>query len=87
MQRVNEFVFYELAMKIHALTEVDSPLKYGAVWLDWWHAREAVDEIYRQRSLNFTTPSAWRLYQAITAIVPKDWNQVIAKLPTKPSQR
>jgi hypothetical protein len=83
MQRVNEFVFYELAIKVHKLTEVGNAVKYGAVWWDWWEARAAVDEIYRQRPLNFTSPVAIRLYQALTAVVPVDWNQAVGKLPVQ----
>lgn len=73
MQRVNEFVFYELAIQVHKLTEVPNTVKYSAIWWDWWQARSAVDEIYRQRPLNFTNPVAVRLYTAITNVVPTDW--------------
>lgn len=83
MQRVNEFAFYELALKIHGLTEVDDSqsVKYSAIWLHWSNARDAVNEIYRQRPLNFTTPAANALYRAITEVVPEKWEDMIAKLP------
>lgn len=81
MQRVNEFVFYELAVKVHSLTEIQNEVTYSAVWWRWAAAREALDEIYRQRPLNFTTTVALRLYNAITAVVPKGWEEQIAKLP------
>src|ERR1017187_10324303 len=83
MQRVTEFVFYELAVKIHPLTELSDSLKFSEIWLSWWNAREALDEIYRQRPLNFVTPISLRLYQAITAVVPTKWDDVIAKYPRK----
>lgn len=83
MQRVNEFVFYELAVKVHGLTEIPNSIKYSDVWFDWAQSREALDEIYRQRALNFVTPVAWRLYQAINAVVPKDLNDQVAKLPAE----
>jgi hypothetical protein len=83
VQRVTEFVFYELAVKIHPLTELRDDLKYSQVWLDWWNAREALDEIYRQRPLNFVTPISLRMYQAITAVVPQQWDDMVAKFPRK----
>src|SRR5260370_40876983 len=83
MQRVNEFVFYELAVQIHQLTELRLETKYSEVWYQWSQSRDALDEIYRQRPLNFTTPVALRLYNAITAVVPKEWDAMVAKFPKK----
>src|SRR5258708_37989296 len=40
MQRVNEFVFYELAIKLHALAELPNPLHVGYIWLRLWNARQ-----------------------------------------------
>lgn len=82
MQRVNEFVFYELAIKVHAMTDLTfDPIKYSDYFLNFWHARQSVDEIYRQRPLHFVTPVALRLYNAISAIVPVDWDQAVAAYP------
>jgi len=82
MQRVNEFVFYELAIKVHAMTDLTfEPIKYSDYFLNFWHARQSVDEIYRQRPLHFVTPVALRFYNAISAIVPVDWEQAITAYP------
>lgn len=83
MQRVNEFVFYELALKVHQLTELSEnrQYKYSEVWFTWSSARDALDEIYRQRPLNFTTPVARTLYQAITDVIPEKWEEIISKIP------
>jgi len=81
MQRVSEFVFYELAIKVHKLTEVVNQVKYSQVWAEWADARDALDEIYRQRPLNFTGPAAYKLYQLINGVVPQDFNAMIAKVP------
>jgi hypothetical protein len=84
MQRVNEFVFYELAIKVHSLAELTyDPIKYSTSWYMLWQARISLDEIYKQRSLNFTTPAALRLYNAISAIVPLSWDELTATLQTK----
>lgn len=84
MQRVNEFVFYELAIKVHSLVDLSfDPLKYSESWLLFWNARLSVDEIYNQRALNFTTPAALRLYNAISAIVPVKWEDLMASFPAK----
>jgi len=83
MQRVNEFVFYELALKVHQLTELvdGQEYKYSDVWLLWSNARDALDEIYRQRPLSFTTPVATKLYQAINHVIPEKWEEMISKIP------
>lgn len=82
MQRVNEFVFYELAIKVHAMTELSyDSLKYSDCFMQLWSARQSVDEIYNQRPLNFTTPVALRLYNALTAVVPSSWDEAVAKYP------
>jgi hypothetical protein len=85
MQRVSEFAFYELAVKVHQLTEIPDQLKYSAIWWTWWQAREALDAIYQQRPLSFTASTAYRLYQAISAVVPEAWDQTTTKLA--PSER
>ncbi|HWH56665.1 MAG TPA: hypothetical protein VN682_03485 [Terriglobales bacterium] len=79
MQRVNEFVFYELAVKVHSLTLIASEsFKYTENWSRLWDARESVDQLYAQRALNFTTPAATRLYNAISAILPKNFDEVMS---------
>ncbi len=87
MQRVNEFVFYELAIKVHSLAELAyEPIKYSASWLMFWNARLSIDEIYRQRPLNFTTQAALRLYRAITAIIPDNWDDLMATFPARTAE-
>ena len=87
MQRVNEFVFYELAIKVHSLAElINEPIKYSTYWYIFWQARLSLDEIYKQRSLNFTTPAAFRLYKAITAIIPVNWDELWAIYQTKTAE-
>lgn len=83
MQRVNEFVFYELALKVHKLTEIPNEVKYSLVWNDWAVARDGLDEIYRQRPLNFSTPVATKLYQKISEVIPTKFEDMIAKLPAE----
>jgi hypothetical protein len=82
MQRVNEFVFYELAIKVHRLTEIPNTVKYSQIWSEWSDARDALDEIYRQRPLAFTTPTASKLYRHISEVIPAELNEMIAKIPT-----
>lgn len=86
MQRVNEFDFYELAIKVHSMADFGvEPVKLSEHWSELWNARQSVDQIYRQRPLNFTTPAALRLYRAITTIVPEKWDEFISKFP-KPGE-
>jgi len=78
MLRVNEFHFYELAIKVHGLTELSSPVRFSESWLQLWYARESVKEIHQQRALSFSVPAASRLYSAITSVVPETMEQVFA---------
>jgi hypothetical protein len=81
MQRVNEFVFYDLAVKLHKFTELQDGLKFSAIWSDWWDAREALNEIFRLRPMNFTLSTATDLYALITEVVPAKWEEVLDKFP------
>jgi len=84
MQRVNEFVFYELAIKVHSLVDLSNePMKFSESWSLFWEARLSIDEIYRQRPLNFTTQAALRLYRALTEIVPEKWEDITAEFTAR----
>lgn len=87
MQRVNEFSFYELASRIHPLTEINGDLLLSSVWLEWWNARLAVDAIFSERPLSVCASAALELQQAISAIVPEKWehlNQALSATDQKP---
>jgi hypothetical protein len=45
-------------------------------------SERGIGRYFRQRPLNFSTPIAATLYQAINEIVPVDFDAMIAKLPT-----
>jgi hypothetical protein len=82
MQRVNEFSFYDLAVRIHTLTEIPDSVKLSEIWLDWWQARDALDLILTLRPLSVSRGAAHKLVQAITAHVPKMWSEMSAVLAT-----
>jgi len=78
MQRVNEFLFYELALKVHALATIpDGDYSYREHWLELFQTRSAVTDIGSQRSLHFSVPSASRLHNAISAIVPANLDELL----------
>jgi len=81
MQRVNEFQLYELATHIHPLTAVTYQAKYSQVWFQWYQARTALADLFKQRSLEVCYGVANELYLAIDAIVPREFDQAIAKVP------
>ena len=81
MQRVNEFVFYDLATKLHKLTEIQDGVKFTEVWSDWYDARTAVNDIFKFRPMNFTLSTATSLYSIISEVVPQKWDDIIAKFP------
>lgn len=80
MQRVNEFSFYELAEKIHPMTELPSSAKLSLIWLDLWNARSAVNTIFSVRPLNVCAAAAGKLQDAITTVVPDKWEDLSARL-------
>jgi hypothetical protein len=81
MQRVNEFDFFQLAQKIHPLTTLKPSVKLTEIWLDFWNARLAINEIFAARPLNVCAGAAVTLLQSITAVVPEKWEDVIALWP------
>ena len=87
MQRVNEFVFYDLAIKVHSMVDLpNTPMKFGDSWWRFWEARHSIEEIYRQRPLNFTTQAALRLYQAINVIVPEKWEDLTVEFSSRTAE-
>ena len=85
MQRVNEYNFYELAIHVHKLTELDSDVKvkYNSVFFNLYQARAIINKMLTLRPLNVTLSAATELGSAITAIVPTDWPQAVGKLQSK----
>lgn len=81
MLKVNEFQLYELANHIHPLTFASHETKYSEVWYSWFQAREALQTLFKQRSLEFCFEAANELYGAIEAIVPSNFEAAISKIP------
>lgn len=81
MLRVNEFQLYELATHIHPLTAVTHEVKYSEVWLNWFQAKEALQNLFKQRSLEVCFAIANELYEALRNIVPDSLEEAIAKVP------
>src|SRR5437667_12276007 len=80
MQRVNEFVFYELAIKVHRLTEIPNAVKYSQIWSEWSDARDALKKIIQQRLLSFSTQTATNSSREITEIVPEEENDMLRNI-------
>lgn len=81
MLRVNEFQLYELAIHIHPLTMVNQDVKYSQVWTAWTQAKEALQSLFKQRSLEVCFGIANELYNELGKFVPDDWNDAFAKFP------
>ncbi len=89
MQRVNEFNFFELGMKIHPLTDLpedDGSVKFSLFWYRWWEARTALDTICESRPFSVTLSAARKLRQTITEVVPESIKEVGAKFPSDLAQ-
>lgn len=79
MDRVNEFVFYDLAEKLRPLKDaVTDGYIYRDNWLRLWDARIAINNVHVGRSLHFSSPAAQRLYAAITNVIPEDFDDVMS---------
>jgi hypothetical protein len=81
MLRVNEFQLYELATSIHPLTMVDQGAKYSEVWLDWFNAKQALQNLFKQRSLEVCFETANQLYAALKVVVPDDFDEAVSMVP------
>ena len=79
MLRVNEFIFYEVAMRIHPFVDLDRDVKYSDVWYEWWQARETLDGLFRQRAFQFSLQAATKLYGAISKLLPEDFTDAVNK--------
>lgn len=82
MFRVNEFQLYELATIIHPLTQASSEAKYSEVWWNWLKAKEALTNLFKQRSLEVCFNSANELFLALTYYVPDNFEEAVAKIPS-----
>jgi hypothetical protein len=83
--RVNEFQLYELAVHIHPLTTVDREAKYSEVWFAWFQAKEALQNLFKLRSLEVCFAIANELYAALGNIVPQRFEDALAKVPADQS--
>lgn len=81
MLRVNEFQLYELATVIHPLAEVHHELKYSQVWFGWYQAKEALKNLFQQRSLEVCWAAANELYMALGKFVPESFDEAVQKFP------
>jgi hypothetical protein len=82
VKKVSEYHLYELAIAIHPLTEVANQIKYSEIWLPWFNARAALENLFQQRQLEFCYESGNKLYLAINAVVPKEWMDGLGKIST-----
>jgi hypothetical protein len=82
MLRVNEFQLYELAIAVHPITMLANDTKYSQVWVNRMTTKSALKAIFQQRSLEVCYQAANELYLALLAIVPDDFAEAAAKVPT-----
>lgn len=81
MRRVDEFVFYEAASHLHTLCEMEvKEVQYHEVFWTLSTARSALNDIYTQRPFSFTRDAALSLYNAISAVIPVDFEQMLERL-------
>jgi hypothetical protein len=86
--RVDEFIFYDLSVKVHGLTELEEKeTPYNdLVWV-LYSARGGLDQIFKSRPLHFSAQSAIDLYNRINSIIPMDFNEMVFKIDPEESEK
>jgi hypothetical protein len=88
VQRVDEFIFYDLSIKVHSLTgleEKETPYN-DLVWV-LSNARDGLSEIFKSRPLHFSAQSAIDLFNRISSIIPQDFNEMVGKIDPEGSEK
>jgi hypothetical protein len=79
VQRLNDFMFYELGMRLAPLEEITSESLYRDVLYDLMFARRYTRYILRNFPLSICQTTGKELIDAITLVVPEDFDQAMAK--------
>ena len=77
VQRVNGHQFYDLAVKVHPLVQLDAESKMKDVFFALWHAREAILAVLAQVPLPVCTSSANKIVQGIDRLLPRKINEAL----------
>jgi hypothetical protein len=86
MQRVDEYRFYELGQKIHAIHGIQSHTDYNDVWYQLWDARSSLRQLKTDVvGFRVSIPVVDRVINAITAIVPIEGKDAVAKMTNEGS--
>ena len=83
MERVNEFAFYDLAVRIHPLVGLSRREFYSKCWFTLFQARSALQEVVSLRPLTVCLSAVNELADAINNIVPDDFDEAISKIPAQ----
>src|SRR5256885_17233996 len=83
MLRLNEYRLYELAVAIHPLTLVTGEKPYAEIWYEWFNARAEIEAIFTERPLVVCAPAAMKLIASISATVPTEFGEAVAKVPAE----
>lgn len=86
MQRVNEFSFYELASKVHPLTEASDDTCGSRSLVRMVGARQAINNILSARPLHVCTGAAFKLKKSIDELIPEKWEDLNALLSSEPEK-
>lgn len=77
MLRANQYWFYDLGAKIHPLTQLQQDAAIVDVFWPLWEARKDLDATYMQFPLRVSKNAGIALFQAITAVLPVDFNEAL----------
>jgi hypothetical protein len=86
MLRANQFWFYDLGSKIHPLTGIQDGAKVSDLFWPLWEARRCLASTYDQFPLRVSMAAASQLYEAISAVIPKDFKAALDIPPEREVQ-
>lgn len=79
MLRVDCFDFYKLGHFVHPLTKLPDNALLTDTWIDLYFAKNEINTFFITFPLKTSRNPALHLYQALTAIIPDDFTQLVLK--------
>jgi hypothetical protein len=83
MKRVNGHRFYELAVKVHPLTELKPDGELKEHFFALYEARDAILDLFQAMPLRICHAPALKITGAIDSILPRDWKEAIKSIESE----
>lgn len=83
MQRLNGHWFYDLALKIHPLIDIQDEASFNESFFYLWEARDAILSIQAKIPLRACVPPANKVINAIDSLIPRQWADAFKLVTSK----